>query len=214
MSKIFIIGLPRTGTTSISITFLNLGYKVAHTAFTKQSVELAEVITDCPCFSDYKELDQIYPEARFIYLSRPLENWLPSMQRLLNRMLPKLDSKNGDFSPVLKRSFNQIFHLTDPALFTDKHLTTCYQNHKKQVFDYFLGRDDFLSIDISEVNSYSLLCSFLNVDCNASDNFPHVNQGEQVAHWKAVKHINKISSFCAGPQQRRFFDYQTMPLSK
>ncbi|RYE30840.1 MAG: sulfotransferase family protein, partial [Sphingobacteriales bacterium] len=31
MKKIFIIGLPRTGTTSISVALLNYGLKVAHT---------------------------------------------------------------------------------------------------------------------------------------------------------------------------------------
>ncbi|WP_320819085.1 sulfotransferase, partial [Thalassolituus sp.] len=42
MSKIFIIGLPRTGTTSISVALLELGFLVAHTAFTKKAFEVAE----------------------------------------------------------------------------------------------------------------------------------------------------------------------------
>ena len=207
MSKIFIIGLPRTGTTSISVAFLNLGYKVAHTAFTKQAFNLAEVVTDCPCFSDYQQLDKLFPDARFIYLTRNLNVWLPSMQRLLTRMLPELGLKNGNFSPVLKRSFEQTFELTHSQLLTEMHLTNCYQRHQQAVLAYFSGRSDFLSIDIGQPSSYQLLCYFLNIKVSDKNSFPHVNQGQQVAHWKSVKHVNKISSFSAGPEHRQFFNY-------
>ncbi|RBW45710.1 sulfotransferase family protein [Psychromonas sp. B3M02] len=209
MSKIFIIGLPRTGTTSISVAFLNLGYKVAHTAFTKQSFVLADVVTDCPCFSDYQQLDKLFPGARFVYLTRDLTNWLPSVQGLLKKMLPKLDTNTGDFSPVLKRSFNETFDLTSPDLLNEQHLIDCYQTHQQQVLSYFAGRTNFLSIDISETNSYSQLCEFLTIPHALEDTFPHVNKGQQVAHWKAVKHSNKISSFCAGPDHRQFLEYNT-----
>ncbi|MEM7388342.1 MAG: sulfotransferase, partial [Pseudomonadota bacterium] len=47
-SKIFIIGLPRTGTTSICNSFLQLGYKTAHTAYTQQAITTADVIADTP----------------------------------------------------------------------------------------------------------------------------------------------------------------------
>ena len=213
MSKVFIIGLPRTGTTSISVAFLNLGFKVAHTAFTKQTFALADVITDCPCFSDYKQLDKLFPGSQFIYLSRDLSAWLPSVQRLLQKMLPNLTIKTGQFSPVLKRSFDQTFQLTHPDLLTDQHLTTCYQKHRTDVMNYFSGKSCFLSIDISKQNSYQALCDFLKISIDEKNSFanvssfPHVNKGTQVAHWKAVKHCNKVSSFSPGKDHRQFFDY-------
>ncbi len=51
MSKLFIIGLPRTGTTSISVALLEMGLLVAHTAFTKKAFEVADAISGAPCFS-------------------------------------------------------------------------------------------------------------------------------------------------------------------
>ena len=72
MNKLFIIGLPRTGTTSISVALLDYGFKVAHTAYTKRAFELADVISDAPCFADYQELDNIFPHSKFVYLDRPL----------------------------------------------------------------------------------------------------------------------------------------------
>ena len=223
MTKAFIIGLPRSGTTSVSVALLELGFKVAHQAFTKQAFELADVVSDAPCFSDYKQLANLYPEAKFVYLDRDIESWVLSMQMLLSRMLPHLDMKTGRFHPILKRSFNHCFgvgEVSDP-MGTD-HLISCYQTHKKAVFDFFcpegISQHHFMSIDISETGSLSKLISFLEVDSEADSghsnqglchlNFPHLNKGRNVASWDEYKHPNKINANVAGPEKRKFFDYK------
>jgi len=68
-SKIFIIGLPRTGTTSICNSFLQLGYKTAHTAYTQQAIITADVIADTPVFSEYALLDSTLQIAALSTLS-------------------------------------------------------------------------------------------------------------------------------------------------
>lgn len=215
MSKVFIIGLPRTGTTSVSVALLEQGYKVAHQAFTKQAFELADVISDAPCFSDYKQLDKQFPGAKFVYLDRPLDTWVPSMQMLLSRMLVHLDDKTGRFNAILKRSFAHSFGVNrvDNPMDTE-HLIQSYHIHRSQVFDYFKGRGDLLSIDISEPGSLSKLMNFLEADTDSSYsdfqhlNFPHLNKGRNVASWDEYKHPNKISANVAGPENRKYFDYK------
>tara|TARA_R110001583_G_scaffold16561_22_gene67997 strand:- start:9574 stop:10215 length:642 start_codon:yes stop_codon:yes gene_type:complete len=213
MSKIFIIGLPRTGTTSISVALLESGFKVAHTAFTQRAFELADVVSDCPCFSDYQQLDALFPDSKFVYLQRELSKWVPSMQLLLTKMAPHLHPKTGSFNPVLKRSFEQTFTLSNRNLLTDGHLRECYQHHQQHVESYFQDRKDFLSINISEPESFTTLLDFLGLErqFNSSEHcvFPHLNQGSQVSNWKAYKHVNKINSLSAGKNHRKFFDYQT-----
>src|ERR1700712_3574666 len=131
MSKIFIIGLPRTGTTSVSVALLDYGFKVAHTAYTKRAFELADVISDAPCFSDYEQLDKLFPNSKFVYLDRAVENWVPSIQMLLQKMLPELEPKTGYLNPVLKRSFNKTFALSTTSNPLEKeHLETCYRKHQ------------------------------------------------------------------------------------
>jgi hypothetical protein len=228
MTKAFIIGLPRSGTTSVSVALLEQGFKVAHQAFTKQAFELADVVSDAPCFSDYKPLANLYPEAKFIYLDRDIDSWVLSMQMLLSRMLPHLDMKIGRFHPILKRSFKHTFgvgEVSDPM--DSLHLINCYQTHKKAVFDYFCspGNDPsrFMSINISDDGGLSKLISFLALDavadsgCSDLDfshtnlshlNFPHLNQGRNVASWDEYKHPNKINANVAGPEKRKFFDYK------
>jgi hypothetical protein len=208
MTKIFIIGLPRTGTTSASVALLECGFKVAHTAFTQHAFELADVISDSPCFSDYKQLDLLFPGSKFVYLQRELSQWIPSIQRLLTKMEPHLLPKIGHFNPVLKRSFEQTFELSSDSFLTEEHLTDCYERHQQQVSLYFYGRSDLLSINLSDLGSLQVLLTFLGLDYQENQQFPHLNQGSQVSNWKAYKHVNKINSLSAGKNHRQFFDYR------
>lgn len=211
MNKIFIIGLPRTGTTSISVALLDYGFKVAHTAYTKRAFELADVVSDAPCFCDYKELDQLFPGSKFVYLDRALERWVPSMQMLLGKMLPELAPKTGYLNPILKRAINQTFAaLTTTEPLRREHLEACYITHRQQVMEFFAQRDNFLSIDISDGNSLKKLLCFLGIDSPNAETFPHLNTGKQVDNWKAIKHPNKINSLSAGKDHRQFFDYQQL----
>ncbi|WP_442800759.1 sulfotransferase family protein [Shewanella sp. AS16] len=215
--KIFILGLPRTGTTSISVALLEAGFKVAHMAFTKRAFELADAVADTPCFSDYRQLDALFPGARFVYLEREISGWLASMQMLLGKMLPHLDEKTGYFHPVLKRSFRHTFgvgRVADPR--DSEHLTNCYQIHRQEVLAYFDGRQDFLRLDISRQGSLGTLLQFLGLAAEANEstdgvqelNFPKLNVGRDVAGWGEYKHPNKINANSAGPQSRKFFDYK------
>lgn len=209
MSKIFIIGLPRTGTTSISVALLGCGFKVAHTAYTKRAFELADVVSDAPCFADYKELDTLFPNSKFVYLNRALELWVPSIQMLLKKMLPELTPKSGYLNPVLKRSIGKIFApFTVENPFDKSYLEKCYSIHRKNVFDYFASRNDLLVIDISQENSFQTLLEFVGIQATTAGKFPHVNIGRQVDCWKECKHPNKINSLSAGKDHRQFFDYQ------
>jgi hypothetical protein len=206
MNKLFIIGLPRTGTTSISVALLE-HFKVSHTGYTKRAFDLADVISDCPCFSDYQELDALFPESKFVYLQRSLQQWLPSIQMLLNKMIPSLNSESY-VNPILRRSFSQTFDLNNvDSPLEDTHLTTCYQRHEQGVIDFFYGRNNILNIDINQAGSLSQLLTFLNVKHSGEEQFPHLNMGKLVDNWKDIKHIHKINPNTAGKEGRKFFDY-------
>lgn len=208
MSKVFIIGLPRTGTTSISVALLEMGLSVAHTAFTKKAFEMADAVSDAPCFSDYMHLDAIFPGSKFIYLSRSMEKWVPSITMLLEKMAPHLDAETGRFNPILKRSFHHTFCATLPL--THNELVDCYSRHEQAVLTYFKNRNDFLSIDISESGSLRKVEQFLEIQAHGDQgqsDFPKLNVGRNVANWKEYKHPNKINSNLAGVEHRKYFDY-------
>lgn len=209
MNKLFIIGLPRTGTTSVSVALLDYGFKVAHTAYTKHAFELADVISDAPCFSDYEQLDKLFPNSKFVYLDRALENWLPSIQMLLKKMLPELEPKTGYLNLVLKRSVNETFELSTTAdPLNAQHLENCYRKHQQAVTAYFAEKNNFLTIDVSQNGSLKTLLQFLDIENPNADNFPKLNIGKQVDSWKEFKHPNKVNSLSAGKEHRKFFDYE------
>jgi hypothetical protein len=196
--KIFVIGLPRTGTTSVCAAMLTLGFRVAHTAYTDRAFDEAQVIADTPAFYDYQQLDQSYPNAKFIYLERELEKWLPSIQQLLARMHVNLIRDDGGFNPIIKRCYQAVFApYSLENINNTEFLAQCYQQHKSQIQQYFQTREaDFLAIDISDKQSYSQLIKFLDIEESTltTSNFEKLNVGGKVTAWKDIKSTLKVDS--------------------
>ncbi|MCX7555181.1 sulfotransferase family protein [Marinicella sp. S1101] len=208
MNKLFIIGLPRTGTTSICAALLDEGFKVAHTAFSKHSFVLADAIADTPCYCDYPQLDALFPESKFVYLERNIDDWLPSIKMMLSKLIPHLQKK-AKFNPTLNRCYEQTFALSQTHNpLSDEHLIQCYENHQQQVRRYFKHRNDQLKINVSDADSFQRLIHFVNHDGSKNKSFPHLNQGRMVTGWKDIKHPNKVNSDAFGPERRKFFDYE------
>lgn len=196
--KIFIIGLPRTATTSVCLAMLEQGFKTAHNAYTENAFSQAQVIADTPVFCDYQKLDKHFVNSKFIYLTRTAEKWLPSIKQLLQRMYVNLQRTDGGFNPHLKRCYNEIFSpLNEDNLNSDAFLLSCYQRHQQGIEDYFSGREqDLLTIDVSEDDSYAKLLSFLNIDsANAREGgFKQINIGGKVKAWQDLNNALKVES--------------------
>ena len=200
--KIFIIGLPRTATTSVCVALLDLGIKTAHTAYTQQTMNQAQALADTPIFCDYQALDLQYPQAKFIYLQRDSQLWLASIRQLLTRMYVNLQRTDGGFNPTLKRCYKQIFQpLTLENIASDTFLLDCYQRHKQGVLEYFSTRQqDLLLLDVSQQDSYATLVKFLGLsvaDAN-SRSFERINIAGKVTAWNKVKHPLKIEATMSG----------------
>ncbi|MPY21334.1 sulfotransferase family protein [Shewanella psychropiezotolerans] len=195
--KVFIIGLPRTATTSVCVATLSLGFKTAHTAYTQRAMDEAQIIADTPIFCDYQQLDKVYPNAKFVYLTRESDKWLPSIRQLLARMFTNLQRSDGGFNPILKRCYNEVFEpLTLDNIAKDSFLLECYQRHYQGALDYFNGREqDLLIIDVADAGNFQRLANFLSItDIAPSQNFEHINIGGKVTAWKKIKHPLKIEA--------------------
>ena len=198
INKIFIIGLPRTATTSVCLALLGLGFKTAHNAYTEYAFIEAQVLADTPIFCDYQALDKHFPNSKFIYLTREASLWLPSLQQLLQRMIVNLQRSDGGFNPHLKRCYSEFFSpLTADNIEQDEFLLSCYQRHQQAVFDYFNQRkQDLLTLDVSDEHSYQALLTFLNVEQldENTKGFKPINIGGKVKAWQAINNKLKIES--------------------
>ena len=196
--KIFIIGLPRTATTSVCLAMLEQGFKTAHNAYTQDAFLHAEVLADTPIFCDYQALDKHFPNSKFIYLTRSPERWLPSIKQLLQRMIVNLQRTDGGFNPHLKRCYKEVFSpLTEENLNDDMFLQACYTRHQQGVVDYFKERkNDLLTIDVSEEDSYLALLKFLNIDASKAreGGFKQINIGGKVKAWQDLNNALKVES--------------------
>jgi len=90
-NKVFCIGLPKTGTTSMTIALGQLGYRTLHNP---KEVRHHMVMNNYPIPGSQKwdalsnvgewkfpDLDHAYPNSKFILTTRPIEPWLASLSK-------------------------------------------------------------------------------------------------------------------------------------
>lgn len=195
LNKVFIIGLPRTGTTSICKKCLDFGFHVAHTAYTDNTFELATVLADTPIFADYQALDNAYPNSKFVLLERELSDWLPSIKQLLQRMYTNVTRTDGGFNPIIKRCYQQIFSpFTFENISDNDFLTQAYVKHHQAVLHYFKHQPNkLLCINVQHKNAAKALTKFLSIDTSTAP-FEHLNKGGKVTAWKDIEHPKKVAS--------------------
>ena len=165
MNKIFILGLPRSGTTSLCAAMLDFDLTVAHTAFTKRAFELAQVVADTPVFNDFPQLDALFPDSRYLYLKRDLDAWLPSMEKLIDKLNHQFGMKGERAHPLLLRCYQESFGLFKNSDVSRDHLVQCYREHEIRLLDCFKQRSaDFLPIQLSDTDLILQVREFLNLD--------------------------------------------------
>jgi len=165
--KVFCIGYVKTGLTTLTKALKILGYRSVQ--YLRTSVEpkegWIEYITNCnyDAFADapirrrniYIEIDKTIPDSKFILTIRDTQSWRRSYLNYF-RGSP-WDIKN----PQELRQFIQR-----------------YEDHNKQVIEYFKDRPDKLLImNIIEGDGWEKLCDFLNKPI-PKKSFPHRNVGK------------------------------------
>ncbi|MFC3031349.1 sulfotransferase [Pseudoalteromonas fenneropenaei] len=195
--KTLIVGLPRTGTTSLCIATTQLGYKTAHTAYTQQALQQAEVIADTPVFHDFARLAAHFQACQFIYLTRSFDLWLPSIRKLLSRMQARLMTQQGGFNDTIKRCYLETFgHFTAQDLASDDYLISCYQRHQQRV-STFMAKNNLrcLTLALEEERALEQLKSVLPAKPGYQcDIMPRSNINGKVTAWKDHTHPLVIPS--------------------
>lgn len=166
-SKIFGIGLSKTGTTSLARALEILGYKTrdyigvsSYTPGDLSSIDLAEIdandaFTDTPVPSFYRELDSHYPDSKFILTIRDTNGWLQSCKKQFTLKL----------SEKLNEASNQLFmDLYGSTIYDENKFREGYENFTSGVHRHFKDRpQDLLVMDIAADDGWEKLCPFLNM---------------------------------------------------
>jgi hypothetical protein len=167
-TKVFGIGLSRTGTTSLHAAFCILGYRSIHYPPLHKLRELLnefDAATDTSVACVFSELDNLYPESRFVLTVRDQDSWLESTKKFFSKPTPE-DSWRQE---VRMRVYGAL-------VWERETFATAYSRHLETVMNYFEGRpNSLLRMNIVAGDGWSTLCPFLGV-ATPSAPFPYLNK--------------------------------------
>ncbi|SIO58943.1 Glycosyltransferase, GT2 family [Singulisphaera sp. GP187] len=189
--KVFGIGLPRTGTTSVAAAMMELGLKTCHACFDDALYDRGEAFFDTPVYLDYPKLDQRYPGSKYILTWRDPHAWFASFTRSLGPYFQRLrtESQLSADAQIDRRCYIEAFGTDEPD---EESFVARYREHRRQVEAYFRDRpNDLLVFDLTDRGDpWDPLCKFLGLPRPAIP-FPHVN-ARNVDYWKQIHHANKL----------------------
>lgn len=183
-TRIFGIGMHKTGTTSLHCAFEHLGYRSAHWVDAhwakavyqemvglnrSLSLERYYAMSDLPFPLLYKQIDTAYPNSKFILTIRNENSWLESVEKHWNPKYNKFRNtwKNDPFTDKVHQLLYGQKH------FDKEVMLNRYRQHNAEVMEYFKTRpNDLLVLDIDTNENWKNLCNFLSVPIPNID-YPH-----------------------------------------
>lgn len=188
-NKIFCIGFPRTGTTTLSDALSTLGYKVRggpeeiHEAFLNNDIDaIIDFVKKHDAFQDdpwpqlYKKLDKLFPNSKFILTKRDEKKWIRSIVNYFGHK----------YSPTREKIYGAKY----PIGYENTFLSI-YKKHNSNVINYFSKRPkDLLIIEWERGDSWKELCSFLNVAIPIQP-LPHRNKMNKTPTHKIYRVIKR-----------------------
>lgn len=168
-SKVFGIGLSKTGTTSLTKALKILGYDAIQ-ARTLSDIHNHKAATDTPVAARFQELDQMYPNSKFIMTMRDKWEWVESCKRHFSGDLLRYKKE-----VAIEYAFCRG-KLYGSLEFNEEAWLMANSKHLSLVFDYFADRSaDILWMDITHGDGWQMLCHFLNSPI-PQQVFPHLNK--------------------------------------
>ena len=171
-TKIFGIGLSKTATNSLNTALKILGYTSVHFPVSLEEIDQNQASCDISVANRFRQLDRMYPGAKFILTVRDREDWLKSCQKHFEH---KVDLAG---LPQRLRKFIEFQRLkTYGTIEYDRFLfSQAYDKHLQEVKDHFAKRSqDLLIINIHQGESWQALCSFLQDKPIPNFSFPYEN---------------------------------------
>jgi Sulfotransferase domain len=179
-TKIFGIGLSRTGTVSLTKALIQLGIEAKHypndratqdelkrAQYSLSILQEVQALLDIPVAPYYAQFDEIYPDAKFILTTRPTDAWLVSVE---NHYRLYVEHMRDDFDDYVMACVYGTLH------FSRDRFTYVKELHERNVREYFSERaEKLLVFDVFRGDSWPELCRFLDYPIpNVA--YPHRNE--------------------------------------
>ncbi|QIE60633.1 sulfotransferase [Rasiella rasia] len=176
--KVFGIGFQKTGTTSLESALEALGYRVYGgdknlmkyddtqelKSYIAETLTQWDAVQDMPWPLFYKELYELFPDAKFILTKRESNAWIKSVVRHFGMVRIPLHQK--------------IYDVPKAEGYEDVYVKT-YEAHNEAVISFFKEKDNFLVMEIGKNFNYKVLCDFIGIPKPEADAFPHSRKNKQ-----------------------------------
>lgn len=200
-SKIFYIGLSRTGTTSLHYILKELGFKSGHYIWPLlnnewEVVNNYDALGDTPIPLIYKECDEKYPNSKFILTTRNKDKWLDSMKWMFR------DGRVIWNWPLSLGNYHRSIYGTN--WYNRKVLNKAFENYHIEVRDYFKNRpNEFLEINIDNGFNIEELCKFLEIPLKPVQ-IIHSNERRPVKNSQLIKYY--LRNYLINPTKKSIKD--------
>lgn len=201
--KIIGAGPGRTGTLSLKTALEQLGYAPCHhmkscfegrqqtrwflQAAQGESVDWQQVFdgfeaaVDWPAAAYYKELMQVFPEAKVIFSDRAPEDWYDSVATTIFRVLPNIPSWLRRVVPHVDRVAlmveKTVWQNELNGQFTNREAMLAFFERRRDEVKAHVPADQLLIHSASE--GWEPLCNFLGVEV-PNRPYPWVNEGARI----------------------------------
>jgi hypothetical protein len=180
-------GLSRTGTTSLAEALRLLGYRPIRYPLSIASLERTyDAAVDITVVAWMDEIDQRFPDAKWVLTTRNETEWLQTMSVFVRRSMDV-------FEPDLVRFFMDIREqVYGSADFQEATWSRAFRNHHKRLshrFGQCSGK--LLIIDLSRGDPWLDICRFLGLSA-PNVPFPHLNR---MGEWAPFPH--RSAPLCA-----------------
>jgi hypothetical protein len=179
-SKIFGIGLSRTGTLSLSAALQTLGIETRHYPndvrtqdelrrgyYELSILQTVQAITDIVVSPFYAQFDTVYRDSRFILTTRPTDAWLTSVEKHFRNYV---EFRRDPFDDFVLACVYGTLHFSSDRLRYVKEL------HEENVGRYFASEPHkLLVLDVSTAAGWEPLCAFLDRPV-PQEPYPHLNK--------------------------------------
>jgi len=198
INKVVGVGLSKTGTSTLDLCLEFLGFG-PHQGFDEllreqvrngdisaamEKVKLAGYVEDAPWFELYKQIDEAYPNSKFILTLRKssdahaVSNWHHNFRRGLRDE----SEKDANMAKTKNR----------------------YEYHNAAVRDYFANRpNDILEVCWENNDGWEAICPFLGVDIPLIP-FPHANAKPKNAASPITKLLKRKKIYVARMRYEQF----------
>lgn len=188
--KVFIIGYPKTATTSLNRALEIMGYKgrkgppeLIQSIDDKNWLEVDRVVKEYDTLNDipwpklYKKLYKDYPDGKFILTTRDENLWIKSLE------------KHFGFRHF---DFHEWFYGHGTVMGSQDAYIKSFRKHNEEVSEFFSDKkQSFLKWDLTENPTWDVLVNFLE-ESKPDSPFPFENRSPNINRFRFIRLIKDI----------------------